>query len=320
MVIPTLDREAFLKDTITDLQAQTHRPIEILIVDQSAQVSPELLALIQDHSEVVSYHRVPFRGSAKARNYGWQQARYDAIVFVDDDIRCGPTFLTQHLRALHLSGVGLVAGAVETSRPQRRTGRHTGRFVKWTATGRTEWEAEGEFECDHAQECNFAVWRKAMVAVGGIDETFDVPAALYEGLDLSLRIKDAGMRVYFNGSARLLHLAAPRGGNRVLDIPRYFWGLAHNRAVIMRRHLRWFHHPVAMARLFSLAMAHTLHYRKAAVLISWLTGYSAGFRAGGRPPYCTREDAKPDKLVAAPASVVDTGFSDAMDASVRSFD
>ena len=82
VVIPTLDREGFLMNTIADLLAQTHRPMEILVVDQSAEVSPQLLAFVQAYSEVVSYHRVPFRGSAKARNYGWQHARYDAVVLM----------------------------------------------------------------------------------------------------------------------------------------------------------------------------------------------------------------------------------------------
>lgn len=296
-MVPTVDREAFLTNTINDLLGQTHRPIEILVVDQSAQVSPQLLTFVQAHAGVVSYYRIPFRGSAKARNYGWQHARYDAIVFVDDDIRCGPTFLAQHLRTLHAAGVGLVAGAVETPSRRCSAGQSTGRFVNWTATPRTDFEADGEFDCDHAQECNFSVWRNVMVMIGGIDQTFDVPAGLYEGVDLSLRVKSAGMRVCFNGQARLLHLAAPSGGNRVLHIPDYFWGLAHNRGILMRRYLRRFHQPVAFARLFLLALAYAVHYRRFRVLVSLFTGFLVGWRAGGRVPSCTQYvDREPDEL------------------------
>ena len=287
VVVPTLDREGFLRNTLTDLLAQTHRPLEILVVDQSAQVSAQWLAFVQAHAAVVSYHRVPFRGSAKARNYAWQHARYDALVFVDDDIRCGPSFLAEHLRTLHLAGVGLVAGAVDTPGGPRSMGRSPGRFAQWTANPRAGFEAEGEFECEHAQECNFAVWRKALFTVGGIDEAFDAPAALYEGADLSLRVKRAGFRVYFNGRARLLHWAAPSGGNRVLDIPVYFWGLAHNRAILMRRYLRWYHQPVAAARLSLLALSHAVHFRKPQTLAALFTGYFAGWQAGGRAPCCT---------------------------------
>jgi GT2 family glycosyltransferase len=181
----------------------------------------------------------------------------------------------------------------------------------------TGFEAEGEFDCDHASEGNFAVWKKSMVAVGGIDETFDVPAALYEGTDLSLRVKDAGLRVYFNGKARLIHLAAPSGGNRVLDMPAYFWGLARNRAILMRRYLRWFHQPVAVARLYLLALAYAVHYRRPQVLVALFTGYFAGWRAGGRAPYCTQHvDAKRDEKAATPVSVVATSCSPAVDPSV----
>jgi GT2 family glycosyltransferase len=288
--------------------------MEILVVDQSAQVSPQLLAFMQAHSGVVRYHRVPFRGSAKARNYGWQHAWYDAIVFVDDDIRCGPTFLTEHSRTLHLNGVGLIAGAVDTPGRQRSAGRFTGRFAQWTATPVADFEAEGEFDCDHAPEGNFAVWRQVMVTVGGVDETFDVPAALYEGTDLSLRVKHAGLRVHFNGQARLLHLAAPGGGNRVLDVPLYFWGLARNRAILMRRYLQWFHQPVAVARLFLLALAYAVHYRRPQVLFALFNGYFAGLRAGGRTPYCTPYmDRKRDAQATAPVPVVAATCPPALD-------
>ena len=74
----------------------------------------------------------------------------------------------------------------------------------------------------------------------------------------------------------------------MLEVPRYFWGLAHNRAVMMRRHLRWFHQPVAIIRLGLLAAAYIARYKATAVLPALFTGYWAGFKAGGRTPFYTR--------------------------------
>jgi len=288
VVVPTVGREKFVLDTVRDLLAQHHRPLEILIVDQSDKQPDELLALVNRNRETVSYRRVAFRGSARARNYGWQLAQYDTVVFVDDDIRCAPNLVSEHLRVLQLPGVGLVAGGVESVGQPQGQGPPTGKFARWTATPILGFAANGEFEIDHVPEGNFSVRKEVMERVGGIDETFDVPAALYEGTDLSLRVKDAGFRIYFNGKARLIHLAAPAGGNRVLEIPRYFWGLAHNRAIIIRRHLRWFQQPVAITRLGLLALAYAAHYKTAAVLAALVTGYCTGFKTGSQRPVCTR--------------------------------
>lgn len=287
VVVPTVDREEFLLNTVADLIAQKHRPLEILIVDQSERTSPAMHSLAGAHATVVTYRRVPFRGSAKARNYGWQHARYDAVVFVDDDIRCGPDLVSEHLRSLLMRGVGLVAGGIDAPGERPDLGPPTGRFVAWTATPKTGFGSAGEFDIDHVQECNFSAWRHAFQKVGGIDEAFDVPAALYEGTDLSLRAKSAGFRVCFNGNARLLHLAAPRGGNRVFDTKRYVWGLAHNRAIVISRYLKWFHLPTAYVRLLLLAASYAVHYRNFGVLDAAWRGIVTGREHAKRPRLCS---------------------------------
>lgn len=278
VVVPTLDRPEFLLNTLADLLAQNHRPIEILIVDQSSQPAREALALAGRHADLIRYHHVCFRGSAKARNYGWRSARYDAIVFLDDDIRCGPDLIGAHLRALKLPGVGLVAGGVENVGRRPDAGPPTGRFLRWTATPKLGFEACGAFDVDHVPEGNFGAWRKVLASVGGIDEAFDVPAALYEGVDLGLRVKRAGYRVYYEGSARLKHFAAPRGGNRVVQPAEYVWGLAHNRAMIIRRHVRWYHVPSAMGRLAALGAAYALYHRQLRLLAACIDGVVQGCR------------------------------------------
>lgn len=107
VVIPTLNRGRYLIDTITDLLAQDHRPLEILVVDQSDSDDAGLQALAAQHADTISHHHVVFRGLPIARNYGWQMARYDLIVYVDDDIRCSPTFISHHSAAHAIRDSGL---------------------------------------------------------------------------------------------------------------------------------------------------------------------------------------------------------------------
>jgi len=286
VVVPTLNRSEVLLDCLGDLLKQSYRPLEILVVDQSDRSSPELEQLVVQHSEIIQWCCVDFRGLPAARNFGWRHAKHEAIVFVDDDIRCGPSLVDEHLRSLHLPNVGVVAGGIEKARGEQNTPRRVGRFNRWTATPERGFSAFMEGEVDHAPGCNFSAWYDVLDRTGGFDETLQVGAALYEETDFCLRAQRAGFRIYFNGRARLTHLAVGGGGCRVRDISAYVYGLAHNRGLMMRRHLAWFHLPTAALRLGMLCVSYAAHYRTPVAVISGLKGAAAGWRAAGRPSLC----------------------------------
>ncbi|WZP00185.1 glycosyltransferase [Isosphaeraceae bacterium EP7] len=287
VVVPTLNRGGFLHDCLADLVAQRHRPLEILVVDQSDAVGDDLAELISRHRDVIAHHRVPFRSLPLARNYGWQHAKHEAILFVDDDIRCGPDLISEHLRALQLPGVGLVGGGIDTPAGPTDLACRTGAYRRWTATPLRGFAASGEGDTDHAPGGNFSAWRRALRAAGGVDEALGLGAALYEETDLCLRAGRAGYRVYFNGRARLIHLAAPGGGCRVDRVADYVHAMSHNRGIMIRRHGRWFHAPVALARLAALGLSYSRHYRVPGALPACIKGSFQGLRAGGRAPSCS---------------------------------
>jgi GT2 family glycosyltransferase len=277
-----------LIDTLRDLIAQEYRPIEILVVDQSNQTSPALLDLVAEHPDLISYHKVQLRGLPLARNYGWQQAKYEAIVFVDDDIRCGPSLVSEHLRGLTRANVGIVAGGIDESGFSKNTSAAPGRFNSWTATPVRSFGASGECFVQHAAGCNFSVWRSILQAAGGFDEALAIGAALYEETELCLRVQKCGFDIYFNGNARLQHLAAGNGGCRVPDLSAYMGSLAHNRAILISRHLRWFQTPAAYLRLLLLFISHAAHYHTLGVFRSGIAGFLSGLQAAKRPPVCSQ--------------------------------
>jgi GT2 family glycosyltransferase len=295
IVLPTLNRGGFLYDCLTDLLAQNHCPLEILIVDQSEAVDEVVRQLIARHAEIISHHRVNFRSLPQARNYGWRRARHEAILFVDDDIRCGPRLACEHLRALAMPGIGVVAGGIDCPGRPADLLHLPGVYRRWTATPLRGFAAHGEAEVDHAGGGNFSAWRRVLAAAGGFDEALGQGAALYEETELCLRVTQAGYRIYFNGQARLTHLAAPGGGCRVDRIRDYVHALAHNRGILIRRHGRWFHTPVALSRLAALGLAYSRHYREPGTLAACLSGGLRGLRAGGRSPACSTsgEEAPP---------------------------
>lgn len=286
VVVPTLNRGTYLIDTLRDLLAQEYRPLEILVVDQSQHTTPALAELVRNYPEVINYCRVDFRGLPQARNYGWQRARYEAIVFVDDDIRCAPSLVSEHVRALTRPNVGMVAGGIDERASAGESLTQPGEFNAWTATPARGFHATGEKLVSHVPGGNFSAWRSVLQTAGGVDETLATGAALYEETDLCLRVRELGFDIYFNGSARLTHLAAANGGCRITDVSNYVRWLGHNRVILIRRHLRWFHAPTAYARLLLLFCSYALHYHNPGAIRGGIVGLMQGLRAAKQAPVC----------------------------------
>jgi GT2 family glycosyltransferase len=286
VVVPTLNRGTYLLDTVRDLLAQEHRPLEILVVDQSTEGTEKMEALAAAHSDIISYRRVSFRGLPQARNFGWQNSRYEAILYVDDDIRCGPELVSEHLRALRLPGVGIAGGCIDESRAANESKGRPGRFNFWTASPVNSFNSTKECEASHVPGGNFSCWRSVLRECGGVDESLSIGASLYEETDLSLRARQRGYKIYFNGRARLLHLAAGSGGCREKNMTNYVRALSHNRAILIRRFLLWYQAPVAVARLSLLCLAYSFHYRQVNAIGAGVSGFFSGLRDGGRAPLC----------------------------------
>ncbi|MDR3258500.1 MAG: glycosyltransferase, partial [Fusobacteriaceae bacterium] len=108
VIIPTLNRTDFLKQTLDCLVKQVFEyPFEILIVDQSDKEDKQILEYQKQYSFVRYYHVTSFRGLPEARNFGWQHAKYDYILYLDDDITCENNLLKEHYQYITESGIGI---------------------------------------------------------------------------------------------------------------------------------------------------------------------------------------------------------------------
>ena len=111
VVIPAYNAEATLDETLRSVRAQTHRALEIIVVDDGSTDGTRWIA--EQHAAADARVRVVSQdnaGVAAARNRGWLGAQSDLIAFVDADDLWAPTKIERQLQALQSGGprVGLV--------------------------------------------------------------------------------------------------------------------------------------------------------------------------------------------------------------------
>lgn len=105
VVIPAYNGEGTIDETLRSVRAQTHRRLEIIVVDDGSRDGT--VETVLAHAAVdprVSAMRQPNAGVAAARNTGWRSAAANLIAFVDADDLWAPTKIARQLEALDAAG------------------------------------------------------------------------------------------------------------------------------------------------------------------------------------------------------------------------
>ncbi|WP_270643825.1 glycosyltransferase family 2 protein [Merdimonas faecis] len=86
IIVPVYNSEKYLIECIESILSQSHRNIELLLVDDESQdTSPEICDMYQTNDERVKVVHKKNGGTAEARNVGLQMATGDYVMFVDND-------------------------------------------------------------------------------------------------------------------------------------------------------------------------------------------------------------------------------------------
>lgn len=125
VLIPTLDRYRYLHVVLDNLRAQSVRPFEIIVVDQTAldRRDTTIAATYPDLPLRVMYQDEP--GQCASRNAGLAVSSGDYILFIDDDDELTPTLIEEHLVNLYRYGADVSSGVAtevgtEPLEPARR--------------------------------------------------------------------------------------------------------------------------------------------------------------------------------------------------------
>ena len=99
VVIPTYNRYEVLKRALYSVYAQTHKPKEVIIIDDgSTDETSQIIKLFPD----VKYFYQKNAGVSSARNLGIKKSKFEWIAFLDSDDEWHRDKLQEHLK-LHLN-------------------------------------------------------------------------------------------------------------------------------------------------------------------------------------------------------------------------
>lgn len=192
VIIPTLNRYTCMVDVLKDLNNQTYKNLEIIVVDQSLPFRAEVYASCSLNLSVI---RQKERALWLARNTAISRARGELIVLYDDDSRVQPDWIENHIRCLDFFGADISAG-VSISKVGAKVPKHYSYF-RWA---------------DQLDTGNAMVKREVFDKIGLFDRQFE-KQRMGDG-EFGLRAYLAGYTSVSNPFAGRLHLKVESGGLR----------------------------------------------------------------------------------------------------------
>jgi glycosyltransferase involved in cell wall biosynthesis len=105
VIIPAYNAQDWIAETLDSVQAQTHRALEIIIVDDGSRDATKKIATRYMAGDVrIRLLEQVNSGVAAARNHGAAEARSDLLAFVDADDLWAPDKIERQLAALDAAG------------------------------------------------------------------------------------------------------------------------------------------------------------------------------------------------------------------------
>ena len=211
VVIPTYNRRALLARTLPTVFDQNVPAGDyevVVVVDGSTDGSADWIRGLAPPVSLQVLEQ-PNRGPAAARNAGVAVARGVIVLFLDDDIVCGPTLLREHAAAHNGRESRMVFGPVLVAEDSPNS-----LATDWTRQDTTAWVAridrdkEPGWPNDAIVDANSSVPRETVLALGGFDERFDRQG---ETADLGLRLWATGVPFVFVGPTSSIDPAIATG-------------------------------------------------------------------------------------------------------------
>jgi len=194
VIIPTLGRQEYLYNILSDLKNQKLTPVNVIIIEQIKKKDTEDLSFIKKEKWPfnVIHLNIQKIGACNARNLGIKYVSSNYVFFADDDIRIQPNTLEEALKILKSHSLSALTLAVylkgEPIKPKKIP-------VMWETFGSGCSIVEAKF----VKDTNFDL---ALEFGYGEDK------------DYGNKLRNKGCSIFYYDANPILHLKAPSGGFR----------------------------------------------------------------------------------------------------------
>lgn len=192
VVIPTLNRYIYLKDVLRDLENQSYKNFEVIVVDQTDDFKVDFY---QGWNLDLNYWFQEEKALWRARNEAIQSAKGDYILLYDDDSLVENDWIAEHLKALDFFDADLSSG-VSISTVGAEVPKHY-RYFRWS---------------DQLDTGNVLLKKTIFTEIGFFDRQFE-KQRMGDG-EYGLRAYLAGYKNISNPKAKRIHLKVSEGGLR----------------------------------------------------------------------------------------------------------
>ncbi len=224
-IVITMNRADELEGCLESIGAQDYPNKEIVVVDNgSTDNTADLIAEKFPETNLVSLEKN--QGVAGGRNRGFEAARGEICVFIDDDARFADPSATQKTVDLFRSDPKLACIAYVIRNA------FTGEEDRKSIPRADKREVPGDYPCAYFTGAGFAMRREPFIELGKFWEQLHYSG---EELDLSYRLLDNGWKILRAGGIEIQHReipgARPRG--------QWIYYNARNRPWVAARSLPW---------------------------------------------------------------------------------
>ena len=192
VIIPTLNRYAYLKDVLLDLEKQTWTNFDVIVIDQSQPFEENFYKQFN-----LNINAIPQTEKLlwTARNKAIKTSTAAYLLFFDDDSRVNPDWIEQHMKTIDFFSADISAGislsAVGGKVPKSYN------FFRWA---------------DQFDSGNALVRRQAFLQLGMFDLQFNKGSS--GDAEFGLRSYMNGLKSISNPFASRVHLKVNSGGLR----------------------------------------------------------------------------------------------------------
>jgi GT2 family glycosyltransferase len=207
---------------LESLHNQKNVKFEVLVIDQSDEISQEKINKIIISCHWLRYFHINEKGRSLSKNFAIDNAKYNIILFCDDDIIVDEYFLEEHVR---LHGLYRDVGAISCHLIEPHENEIQCKIpLKITKYGRFINKPNALYNgyVTSLNGGNMSFKSSALKKVGYFEENY-LGTSMLEEPDIAYRLQKSNYKLYFSSNSKVKHFPQYNGNINIRKGKNFRW-------------------------------------------------------------------------------------------------